>query len=148
MLNSKTQRRVEGGIVVTQWIEGCAVQRVSLHDGLVLNFDDYNELVISRPLRLILPVVDDCPAEDVVMDPADVPAELRPLLDFSGAVCTHAECDSDGTLHLKFATGHEIEVGADKDATAWELYGKRHGYMACLPGGEISIVRHDISHTR
>jgi hypothetical protein len=134
--------------VATQWIEGCAVQRVSLEDGLVLDFDDNNELVISRPLRLVLPTVDKYPSEDVFIDPVDVPDELRPLLDFSGAVCTHAECDSDGTLHLKFATGHEIEVRADKDATAWELYGKRHGYMVCLPGGELQTVRHDVSGAR
>jgi hypothetical protein len=136
------------GIVATQWIEGCSVQRVSLKDGLVLDFDDYNELVISRPLRLILPRVGKYPAEDMVIDPADVPDEHRALLDFAGAVCTHAECDSDGTLHLKLATGHEIEVRADTDATAWELYGKKHGYMACLPGGEVHTVRHDVSHTQ
>jgi len=134
--------------VATQWIEGCAVQRVSLKDGLVLDFDDYNELVISRPFRLVLPTVDKYPVEDVILDPNNVPDVQRPLLDFAGASCTHAECDRDGTLHLKFATGHEIEVRADKDATAWELYGKKHGYMACLPGGEVHTVRHDISHVR
>jgi hypothetical protein len=134
--------------MVTLWIEGCAVQRVSLHDGLVLDFDDYNELVISRPLRLILPSVGDYSSEDVLIDPDDVPDAQRPLLDFAGSVCTHAACDSDGTLHLKFATGQEIEVRADEDATAWELYGKRHGYMACLPGGEVQTVRHDVSRSR
>jgi hypothetical protein len=134
--------------VAAQWIEGCAVQRVALNDGLVLDFDDYNELVISRPLRLVLPRIDKYPAEDVLIDPADVPDVQRPLLDFAGTVCSHAECDSDGTLHLKFASGHEIEVRADKDATAWELYGKRHGYMACLPGGEVHTVRHDVFHAR
>jgi len=134
--------------VATPWIEGRAVQRVSLHDGLVLNFDEYNELVISRPLRLTLPAAGEFPSEDVIIDPNDVPDVQRPLLDFSGAVCTHAACDDDGTLHLKLATGAEIEVRADKDATAWELYGKNHGFMACLPGGEVHTVRHDVSRTR
>lgn len=33
----------------TQWIENLVVQRLSLHGGLVLDFDDYNEIVISCP---------------------------------------------------------------------------------------------------
>jgi hypothetical protein len=130
--------------VVTQWIEGCGVQRLSLRDGLVLDFDDYNELVIARPLRLTLPAVGDQPAEDVLIDPSNVPNHERPLLDFAGATCTRAACDNDGTLHLKFSSGHLIEVSADEDATAWELYGKKHGYMACLPGGKVHVVRHDV----
>jgi hypothetical protein len=147
-LVARLNGELKEGIVAIQWIEGCAVQRVSLEDGLVLDFDDYNELVISRGLRLVLPTVDKYPTEDVLINPNDVPDVQRPLLDFAGAVCTHAEYDSDGTLHLKFASGHEIEVRADKDATAWELYGKKHGYMACLPGGEVHTVRHDISRAR
>ena len=133
--------------MLTPWIEGCVVQRVSLDDGLVLDFDDHNELVISRPLCLTLPRVGDYPSEDVLIDPCNVPNEQRPLLDFAGSICTHATCDSDGTLHLKFVNGLEIEVRAHKGATAWELYGKSHGYMACLPGGEVHTVRHDVSHT-
>lgn len=35
----------------TQWIEQCTVQRVSLHEGLVVDLDDHNQLVISRPMR-------------------------------------------------------------------------------------------------
>lgn len=41
-----------------QWLEGCAVQRIMFRDGLVLNFDDYNELVISVPLQLTLPAIE------------------------------------------------------------------------------------------
>ncbi len=46
-----------------QWLEGCAVQRIMFRDGLVLNFDDYNELVISVPLQLTLPAIETSPAE-------------------------------------------------------------------------------------
>lgn len=49
----------------TQWIEDCVVQRVSVRDGLVLDLDDYNEVVISRPLLLTLPAADRFPAEAV-----------------------------------------------------------------------------------
>ena len=41
----------------TPWIERCTVQRVSLRDGLVLDLDDYNELVIATPIRLTLPPI-------------------------------------------------------------------------------------------
>ncbi|CKM20532.1 Hypothetical protein ERS013332_02255 [Mycobacterium tuberculosis] len=59
-----------------QWLEGCAVQRIMFRDGLVLNFDDYNELVISVPLQLTLPAIETSPAEVVAIDPND-PADPR-----------------------------------------------------------------------
>ena len=76
--------------------------------------------------------------------PQAVSDELRPLFDFSGQTCTHAAWDEDGSLHLKFSDGHEIHVHSDERRTAWELYGKRHGYAACLPHGEVRVVRHDL----
>jgi hypothetical protein len=130
--------------MLNQWIECCMVQRVSLQDGLVLNLDDYNELVISGRLRLSLPPVDSYPTEDVLIDPTNVAQHERPLLDLAGSVCTEAWCTDNGTLHLRFSRGHRIEVDADPHAPTWELYGKRHGYMACLPGGRVRTVRHDI----
>ncbi|RDH76540.1 hypothetical protein DVS77_21140 [Mycolicibacterium moriokaense] len=130
--------------MLNQWIECCMVQRVSLQDGLVLNLDDYNELVISGRLRLTLPPVDSYPTEDVLIDPTNVAQHERPLLDLAGSVCTEAWCTDNGTLHLRFSRGHRIEVDADPHAPTWELYGKRHGYMACLPGGRVRTVRHDI----
>ncbi|CQD04477.1 hypothetical protein ACT17_31860 [Mycolicibacterium conceptionense] len=130
--------------MLTQWIECCTVQRVSLHDGLVLNLDDYNELVISGRLRLTLPPVGSYPSEGVMIDPTNVAQHERPLFDLAGSVCTEAWCADNGTLHLRFSRGHRIEVDADPHAPAWELYGKRHGYMACLPGGRVRTVRHDI----
>lgn len=33
----------------TQWIKDCVVQRVSVRDGLVLDLDDYNEVVSRVP---------------------------------------------------------------------------------------------------
>jgi Family of unknown function (DUF6188) len=130
--------------MLTQWIEKCTVQRVSLRGGLVLNLDDYNELVISRPLRLTLPPIGGYPEESVVIDPAHVPVQHRPLLDLAGAVCTEAWCGDEGTLHLNFSRGHRIDVEPDDAATAWELYGKHHGYMACLRRGRVRVVRHDL----
>lgn len=128
----------------TQWIEHCTVQRVSLREGLVLDLDDYNELVIIRPMRLTLPPVGPYPEEQVLIDPDNVTARERPLLDLAGAVCTRAWCDDDGTLHLGFSRGHRIDVDPDERETSWELYGKRHGYMACLPRGRVRVVRHDV----
>lgn len=130
--------------MLTQWIETCQVWRVSLEGGLVLKLEDYNELVITRPLRLSLPSLGAHPAEDVIIDPNDVPNYQRPLLNFAGSICTHASCDDDGTLHVEFSNGHRITVIADERFTTWELYGKRHGYMACLPHGRVRVVRHDL----
>jgi len=130
--------------MLTQWIETCTVQRVGLHEGLVLSLDDYNELVITRPLQLTLPAEGDYPAEDVMIDPNDVPDFQRPLLNFAGSTCTHASCDDDGTLRVAFSNGYRVAVAADERFTAWELYGKRHGFMACLPRGRVRVVRHDI----
>ena len=84
----------------TQWIEHRTVQRVSLREGLVLDLDDYNELVITRPMRLTLPPLGPHPEEQVLIDPDNVTAQERPLLDLAGAVCTRAWCDDDGTLHF------------------------------------------------
>ena len=129
----------------TPWIERCTVQRVSLRDGLVLDLDDYNELVIATPIRLTLPPIGSSyPEEQVLIDPGNVSVQQRPLLDLAGAVCTGAWCDEGGGLHLGFSRGHRIDVAPQEAATSWELYGKRHGYMACLPGGRVRTVRHDI----
>lgn len=130
--------------MLNQWIVCCMVQRVSLAEGLVLNLDDYNELVISGRLRLTLPPAGVHPVEEVFIDPTNVAPHQRPLLDLAGSVCTEAWCSDDGALHLRFSCGHRIDVGAERDGPAWELYGKRHGYMACLPGGRVRTVRHDI----
>ena len=130
--------------MLTQWIEQCTVQRVSLRGGVVLDLDDYNELVISRPMRLTLPPIGDYPEEEVVIDPAHVAVHEKPLLDLAGAVCTAAWCGDEGTLHLGFSRGHRIDVAPDDSATSWELYGKYHGYMACLPHGRVRVVRHDL----
>ncbi|RAV00118.1 DUF6188 family protein [Mycolicibacter senuensis] len=128
----------------TAWIEDCVVHRVSLHDGVMLGFSGYNEVVIARPLRLTLPAVGKFPVEEVLVDPDRVTECERPLFDLAGTVCTIARCGEDGVLHLVFSDGHRIDVDADAHATAWELYGKHHGYMACLPGGRVRVVRHDL----
>lgn len=80
----------------TQWIKDCVVQRVSVRDGLVLDLDDYNEVVISCPLTLTLPAMERFPAETVVIDPLQISTQERPLLNLAGAVCTQAWSDDDG----------------------------------------------------
>lgn len=127
-----------------QWIQGCQVQRIAFRDGLVLNLDDYNELVIAVPLRLTLPAAGAAPAEEVSVDPRSIRNEQRPLFDFAGATCTRADWDNAGDLHLEFSPGHRIDVPHHEHATAWELYGKHHGYAACLPHGRVRVVRHDL----
>jgi Family of unknown function (DUF6188) len=54
------------------WIQGCVVERIDFRDGLVLNLDGYNELVISVPLRLTVPPVGEYPAEVVPINPMAV----------------------------------------------------------------------------
>src|SRR5690606_4740817 len=108
------------------------------------DLDEYNELVIWGPLRLTVPPVGDCPLEDVVIDPEDVPVALRPLLDFLGSTRTTALYYDYGHLRLKFSSGYWIYVAGDGNRPARELYGKYHGYMACLPRGRVRVVRHDI----
>jgi hypothetical protein len=130
--------------LIEHWIQGCAVQRVMFRDGLVLNLEDYNELVISAPIRLTLPATATSPVEVVSVDPNDPAAQLRPLFDFSGATCTDVTWDDAGDLHLEFSDGHQIDVPPDDHLTAWELYGKNHGYAACLPHGKVQVVRHDV----
>ncbi|MDI3315757.1 MAG: DUF6188 family protein [Mycobacterium sp.] len=129
---------------VKRWLEGCTVQRIMFRDGLVLYFDDYNELVISVPLRLTLPATDTSPVEVVTIDPRDVAVEERPLFDFAGTTCTSVVWYDSGDLHLEFSDGHRIDVPPDRRVTAWELYGKYHGYAACLPRGTVRVVRHDL----
>ena len=99
----------------TQWIENLVVQRLSLRGGLVLDFDDYNEIVISRPLILTLPAVDRFPVEAVLIDPLRISVYERPLLNLAGAVCTQAWSDDEGGLHLSFSRGHRIDVDPDAD---------------------------------
>lgn len=125
------------------WIRGCVVQRIMFRDGLVLNLDD-NELVITSRFYLTLPPTGTDDAEAVSIDPKAVRNEERPLFDFAGSTCTHASWDEDGSLHLRFSDGHEIHAHSDEQQIAWELYGKLHGYAACLPRGRIRVVRHDL----
>ena len=113
-------------------------------DGLVLNLDDYNELVISAPMRLTLPPAADSTAEVVSVDPGHPAVGERPLFGFSGATCTDVTWDDAGDLHLEFSDGHQIDVPPDDHITAWELYGKNHGYATCLPHGRVRVVRHDV----
>jgi len=126
------------------WIEGCEVLRINFRDGLVVDFDEYNQLVISAPLVLTLPAVADYPVELVTVDPQAVRTEQRPLFDIAGTVCTRAFWDEDGDLHLEFSDGHQIDVRHRDTATSWELYGKYHGYVACLARGRVQEVRHDL----
>jgi hypothetical protein len=130
--------------ITEQWIEGCEVQRIMFRDGLVMNFDEYNELVISVPLLLTCPPVGPHPLEVLRIDPRKVRNEERPLFDISGTMCTYAAWDHDGDLHLEFADGHKIDVPHSERDTAWELYGKYHGFAACLSRGRVRVVRHDL----
>lgn len=130
--------------LIEHWIQGCAVQRIMFRDGLVLNLDDYNELVISAPIRLTLPGTDGSTAGVVSVDPSHPAVGERPLFDFSGATCTEVTWDDVGDLHVEFSDGHQIDVSPDNHITAWELYGKYHGYAACLPHGNVRVVRHDV----
>ncbi|BBX95301.1 DUF6188 family protein [Mycobacterium lacus] len=135
-----TEEKIAG-----QWLEGCAVQRIMFRDGLVLNFEDYNELVISVPIRLTLPAIASSPAEVVAIDPNAPADHERPLFDFAGATCTGVVWYDSGDLHLEFSDGHQIDVRPDERVTSWELYGKYHGYAACLPHGKLRVVRHDVA---
>jgi Family of unknown function (DUF6188) len=126
------------------WIAGCVVQRIMFRDGLVLNLDDYNELVVSVPFRLTVPPTGEYPAEVVPIDPKAVRDEERPLFDMSGEMCLFAGWNDHGDLHLEFSDGHVIDVPHNEHRTAWELYGKHHGYAACLPHGRVRVVRHDL----
>jgi hypothetical protein len=125
------------------WIRGCMVQRIRFRGGLVLNLDD-NELVIAVPFYLTLPktAIDD--EEAVLIDPMLARDEHRALFAFAGSTCTHASWDEDGSLHLGLSDGHEIHAHSDRRRTAWELYGKQHGYAACLARGQVRVVRHDL----
>ncbi len=119
------------------------VQRITFREGLVLNLDDYNELVISVPLELTLPPTTTDDSEVIALDPRAVRNEVRPLFDFAGQRCTYADWEANGSLHLCFSDGHRIDVRPDENRTSWELYGKHHGYAACLPHGRVRVVRHD-----
>ncbi|ORB12123.1 hypothetical protein BST37_17140 [Mycobacterium noviomagense] len=77
-----------------------------------------------------------------------MPVGLRPLLDIAGARCSQAGSDEHGNLHLRFSTGHQIDVAGDGQLAAWDLYGKNHGYMACLTHGGVHFIRHDACTTR
>jgi hypothetical protein len=127
-----------------QWIQGRMLQRIMFRDGLVLNLEEYNELVISVPIDLTLPAIAGAGAEVVRINPSAIRGEQKALFDFAGAICTHADWDQDGSLHLRFSGGHGIDVPSDDDHTAWELYGKHHGYAACLRRGHVRVVRHDL----
>lgn len=125
------------------WIRGCVVQRIMFRSGLVLNLDD-NELVISVPFHLTLPATDRDNEEAVPIDPGAARDAERALFNFAGSMCTHASWDEDGSLHVRLSDGHEIHAHSHESRTAWELYGKNHGYAACLPRGRVRVVRHDL----
>ncbi|MEB3980015.1 DUF6188 family protein [Mycobacterium sp. 663a-19] len=133
--------------MIERWLEGCAVQRIMFRDGLVLNFEDYNELVITAPIRLTLPAIATSPVEVVTIVPKEPAYQVRPLFDFSGTKCTAAVWYDTGDLHLEFSDGHKIDVPPADNTTSWELYGKYHGYAACLAHGKLRVVRLDVAET-
>jgi hypothetical protein len=128
---------------IEEWLQYCVLERISFRDGVVLDFGDHNELVISAPLRLTLPATETMPDEVVTIDPYDVPPSERPVFDFAGSTCTSVVLDDAGDLHVKFSSGNQIDVSPDERVTAWELYGEYHGYAACLPHGEVQYVELD-----
>ncbi|WP_085980918.1 DUF6188 family protein [Mycolicibacterium chubuense] len=123
--------------MLTQRIEGRAVQRVAQDHGVVLGLDDHSESVISRPLRLTLPAAGDDPVEQATIDPSDVPVAQCPLLDIAGARCTRAACEDDRHLHLEFASGHQIDVAGDHDGAAWGWHCSQPAYRAAAEGQRI-----------
>lgn len=125
------------------WLQDCVLERVSFREGLVLDFDDHNELVVSAPLRLTLPAMKTLPSEVVIIDPQDISAYERPLFDFAGSTCIDLVWDDHGNLYLEFSSGHQIDVSPAEHVTAWELYGEFHGYVACLRHGEVQNVQLD-----
>jgi hypothetical protein len=128
----------------TPWIQGLEVLRINFRDGLVVNFDESNELVVFVSLVMTLPPVRNHPVELVTVNPLRVREQERALFDMAGAICSRAFWDEDGDLHLEFSTGHQIDVRHSQTATAWELHGRYHGYVACLPHGQVREVRHDL----
>ncbi|EUA35631.1 hypothetical protein I552_6433 [Mycobacterium xenopi 3993] len=93
-----------GQKMIEHWIQGCALQRIMFRDGLVLNFEDYNELVISAPLRLTLPATGSTPADVVTIDPHDTTDQERPLFDFSGSPAPASSGTTPATCTWSFPT--------------------------------------------
>jgi hypothetical protein len=126
------------------WIEGLPVQRIMFRDGLVISLGDYNEVVIAVPMWLTLPPAGRWPREIVCVDPKAILDEERPLFSISGATCIEARWNDKGDLHMEFSDDHVIDVPHHDFDTAWEIYGKYHGYVASLPRGKVRVVRHDV----
>jgi hypothetical protein len=54
--------------------------------------------------------------------------------------------EQDGTLHLKFEGGSEVEVPPHEQFEAWQVTGPRRGdLVVCLGGGELAIWDGDSS---
>jgi len=68
--------------MIEPWIRGCVVQRIMFRDGLVLNLDEYNELVISVPFHLTLPETARNDEEVVLIDPKAVLFLLGTEMDY------------------------------------------------------------------
>ena len=62
-----------------QWIQGHVLQRIMFRDGLVLNLDHYNELVISAPMELTVPPIAGETRDVFPIDPMAVRREQKPL---------------------------------------------------------------------
>src|SRR5688500_16393355 len=102
----------------TQWIENLVVQPLSVRDGLVLDFDDCNEIATSCAPWWSLTAVGTYAVEPVRIDPLCIATHERPLLDLAGAGCTQAWYSDDGGLHLGFSRGHRIDVDHRAEQTA------------------------------
>ena len=96
--------------LIEHWNQGCAVQRLMFRDGLVLNLEDYNELVISTPITLTLPAIANSPVEVVSIDPNDPAVHERPLFDSPGRRARMSPGDDAGDLHMEFSDGHRVST--------------------------------------
>jgi hypothetical protein len=122
---------------------GCVLDNISFRGGLALDLRGNNQLLISGRLDLTVPARGEWPEEVLTIDPYATSRWERPLFDFAGSTCEGVVWDGNGQLHMKFSSGHRIDVSADEHIPAWELFAEDQGYATCLPRGQVKYIELD-----
>jgi hypothetical protein len=98
--------------------------------------DNYLTLRIDNEFRFMHA------GETITLQPGNLPS-LMPIFVLFEATVQEAYADESGKLTVRFKSGDILEVDANEQYEAWEIYGMGGSteklMIVCTPGGELSI---------
>ena len=112
-------------------LAGQKLEYVRLGHAFVLSFSGGSQVLIETVAHL------NGRHGRVDLEPGEHPSDAVATL-LSDVVRTSAATDA-GDLHISFASGAELVVGADPDVESWAVAGPDGFLVVCLARGEVAV---------